>query len=88
MHANLSEKMIITHRFILDLKHILILICTNKECMLAMRLLTQLKESVTYYASLKKLPMMPPSINMRTAEGPMKKMIEWAKQAEAGSRHI
>jgi microcystin degradation protein MlrC len=56
----------------------------------AIALLNQLKVGVTYYASFEKLPMMPPSINMRTAEGPMHKMIEWAKQAEeeAGIYHV
>jgi microcystin degradation protein MlrC len=45
-------------------------------------LIELLKTRKKYYASFIKLAMMPPSINMRTAEGPMHDLIKLAKQKE------
>ncbi|MEH7503545.1 M81 family metallopeptidase [Neobacillus drentensis] len=82
MHANLSEKMIDYTPLHFGFKTYPHIDMYEQGIHAAIALLKQLKEGVTYYASFEKLPMMPPSINMRTAEGPMHKMIEWAKQAE------
>lgn len=45
-------------------------------------LLTSMRTGQSYTASFVKLRMMPPSINMRTAEGPMHDVIELAKGKE------
>jgi microcystin degradation protein MlrC len=82
MHANLSEKMIDYTPLHFGFKTYPHIDMYEQGIHAAITLIKQLKENVTYYASFEKLPMMPPSINMRTAEGPMHKMIEWAKQAE------
>ncbi|WP_078409637.1 M81 family metallopeptidase [Priestia abyssalis] len=82
MHANLSEKMIDYTPLHFGFKTYPHVDMYEQGVHAAAALLKQLKEGVKYYASFEKLPMMPPSINMRTAEGPMHKMIEWAKQAE------
>ncbi|WP_236694085.1 M81 family metallopeptidase [Sporosarcina globispora] len=82
MHANISEKMIDYTPLHFGFKTYPHIDMYEQGIHAAIALLKQLKEGVTYYASFEKLPMMPPSINMRTAEGPMHKMIEWAKQAE------
>ncbi|MFD1037277.1 M81 family metallopeptidase [Virgibacillus byunsanensis] len=42
----------------------------------------------TYYASLAKLPVLLPSINMRTAEGPMRELTEKAKSIEESDINI
>lgn len=39
-------------------------------------------ENVSYKAIMKRLPMLLPSLNMRTSTGPMKKMIDLAKEYE------
>ena len=82
MHANLSDKMVHYTPLHFGFKTYPHVDMHEQGVHAAMALLKQLKEDVHYYASFEKLPMMPPSINMRTAEGPMHKMIEWAKQAE------
>lgn len=82
MHANLSEKMIEYTPLHFGFKTYPHIDMYEQGLQAANALLNQLKHSVTYYAAFEKLPMMPPSINMRTAEGPMHKMIEWATQAE------
>lgn len=82
MHANLSEKMIDYTPLHFGFKTYPHVDMYEQGVHAAAALLKVLKEGVIYYASFEKLPMMPPSINMRTAEGPMCKMIEWAKQAE------
>jgi len=46
-------------------------------------LLNVVEKGTKYYGSFVKLPMMPPSINMRTAEGPMHDVVELAKTYEA-----
>lgn len=46
-------------------------------------MLEHLLEGKRYQASFIKLPMMPPSINMRTQEGPMHDMIELATKLES-----
>lgn len=90
MHANLSGKMIDYTPLHFGFKTYPHIDMYEQGMNAAIALLKQLKEKVTYYASFEKLPMMPPSINMRTAEGPMHKMIEWAKQAEEeeGIHHV
>lgn len=82
MHANLSEKMIHHTPLHFGFKTYPHVDMYDQGVRASKALMKQLKEGVTYYASFEKLPMMPPSINMRTAEGPMHKMIEQAKQAE------
>lgn len=82
MHANLSEKMIHHTPLHFGFKTYPHVDMYDQGVRASKALMKQLKEGVTYYASFEKLPMMPPSINMRTAEGPMHKMIERAKQAE------
>jgi len=82
MHANLSRKMIDYTPLHFGFKTYPHVDMYEQGVHAAIALLKQLKEGVNFYASFEKLPMMPPSINMRTAEGPMHKMIEWAKQAE------
>ncbi|MGG1675972.1 M81 family metallopeptidase [Neobacillus sp. NRS-1170] len=82
MHANLSEKMIEYTPLHFGFKTYPHVDMYEQGLQAAKALLKQLKNGVTYYAAFEKLPMMPPSINMRTAEGPMYKMIEWAKQVE------
>ncbi|MEH7331138.1 M81 family metallopeptidase [Neobacillus drentensis] len=82
MHANLSEKMIEYTPLHFGFKTYPHVDMYEQGLQAANALLKQLKNGVTYYAAFEKLPMMPPSINMRTAEGPMYKMIEWAKQVE------
>ncbi|MFP5105336.1 M81 family metallopeptidase [Neobacillus sp. C211] len=90
MHANLSRKMIDYTPLHFGFKTYPHIDMYEQGIHAAIALLKQLKEGVTYYASFEKLPMMPPSINMRTAEGPMHQMIEWAKQAEEeeGIHHV
>ncbi|PLS08398.1 M81 family metallopeptidase [Neobacillus cucumis] len=82
MHANLSAKMIDYTPLHFGFKTYPHIDMYEQGVQAAIALLKQLKEDISYYAAFEKLPMMPPSINMRTAEGPMHKMIEWAKQAE------
>ncbi|MDQ0198910.1 M81 family metallopeptidase [Neobacillus ginsengisoli] len=82
MHANLSGKIIDYTPLHFGFKTYPHIDMYEQGVHAAIALLKHLKEGVTFYASFEKLPMMPPSINMRTAEGPMHKMIEWAKQAE------
>ncbi|ULT54996.1 M81 family metallopeptidase [Neobacillus drentensis] len=82
MHANLSGKMIHYTPLHFGFKTYPHVDMYDQGVHAAKALMNQLKEEVNYYASFEKLPMMPPSINMRTSEGPMHKMIEWAKQAE------
>jgi microcystin degradation protein MlrC len=82
MHANLSEKMVHYTPLHFGFKTYPHVDMYEQGVHAAIALLKQFKEGVNFYASFEKLPMMPPSINMRTAEGPMHKMIEWAKQAE------
>jgi microcystin degradation protein MlrC len=82
MHANVSEKMIHYTPLHFGFKTYPHVDMYEQGVNAATALLKQLKEGLAYYASFEKLPMMPPSINMRTAEGPMHKMIERAKQAE------
>ncbi|WP_223593116.1 M81 family metallopeptidase [Neobacillus bataviensis] len=82
MHANLSEKMIEYTPLHFGFKTYPHVDMYEQGLQAANALLKQLKNGVKYYAAFEKLPMMPPSINMRTAEGPMYKMIEWAKQVE------
>ncbi|NRD76544.1 M81 family metallopeptidase [Bacillus sp. BRMEA1] len=82
MHANLSEEMIAYTPLHFGFKTYPHVDMYEQGVHAASALLKQLKENVVFYAAFEKLPMMPPSINMRTAEGPMHKMMEWAKQAE------
>ncbi|MER1935565.1 MAG: M81 family metallopeptidase, partial [Priestia megaterium] len=82
MHANVSEDMLTYTPLHFGFKTYPHVDMYEQGVNAARALLTQIKESAVYYASLKKLPMLLPSINMRTAEGPMKKMIDLAKQAE------
>ncbi|MFC3884066.1 M81 family metallopeptidase [Bacillus songklensis] len=82
MHANLSGKMIRYTPLHFGFKTYPHVDMYEQGVNAAVALLKRLKDGLTFYASFEKLPMMPPSINMRTAEGPMHKMIERAKQAE------
>ncbi|MBS4193098.1 M81 family metallopeptidase [Bacillus sp. FJAT-49705] len=82
MHANLSEKIIDYTPLHFGFKTYPHVDMYEQGVQAAIALLKHLNEGVTYYAAFVKLPMMPPSINMRTAEGPMHKMIEWAKLEE------
>lgn len=82
MHANISEDMLTYTPLHFGFKTYPHIDMYEQGVNAARALLTQVKESAIYYASLKKLPMLLPSINMRTAEGPMKKMMDLAKQAE------
>ncbi|MDN3018868.1 M81 family metallopeptidase [Paenibacillus sp. BSR1-1] len=82
MHANLSEKMIEYTPLHFGFKTYPHVDMYEQGLQAANALLKQIKNGVSYYAAFEKLPMMLPSINMRTAEGPMYKMIEWAKQVE------
>ncbi|MEH7417502.1 M81 family metallopeptidase [Neobacillus drentensis] len=82
MHANLSAKMIDYTPLHFGFKTYPHIDMYEQGVQAAIALLMQLNEGISFYAAFEKLPMIPPSINMRTAEGPMSKMIEWAKQAE------
>lgn len=82
MHANLSSKMMEYTPLHFGFKTYPHVDMYEQGLHAAEALLKQLKSGVTFYAAFEKLPMLLPSINMRTAEGPMKKMIEWAKQEE------
>nr|WP_263328284.1 M81 family metallopeptidase [Neobacillus sp. Marseille-Q6967] len=82
MHANLSEKMLEYTPLHFGFKTYPHVDMYDQGVYAAKALMKQLRHGVKYYASFEKLPMMPPSINMRTSKGPMRKMIEWAKQAE------
>lgn len=82
MHANLSEKMIEYTPLHFGFKTYPHVDMYEQGIHAAEALLKQLKEGAVFYAAFEKLPMILPSINMRTAEGPMQKMMEWAKQAE------
>lgn len=46
-------------------------------------LLRVLRENTQYHASFVKLPLLLPSLNMRTADGPMKKVVDYAVQLES-----
>lgn len=48
-------------------------------------LLHVLQEKTQYYASFVKLPLLLPSLNMRTADGPMQKVVDYAVQLEGQS---
>lgn len=85
MHANLSGKMLEYTPLHFGFKTYPHVDMYEQGIRAATALLKQLKEGLTFCASFEKLPMILPSINMRTAEGPMHKMIEWAKQAEGNT---
>jgi microcystin degradation protein MlrC len=82
MHANLSPKMIEYTPLHFGFKTYPHVDMYEQGVQAAKALLQGLKNGIQYYAFFEKLPMMPPSINMRTAEGPMHQLMEEAKQEE------
>ncbi|WP_413299027.1 M81 family metallopeptidase [Bacillus sp. 1P10SD] len=82
MHANVSARMLEHTPYHFGFKTYPHVDMYNQGVNAAKLLLEVLLEQKKYVASFIKLPMMPPSINMRTVEGPMHHLIELALKLE------
>ncbi|WP_108669173.1 M81 family metallopeptidase [Peribacillus acanthi] len=82
MHANLSAEMIKHTPYHFGFKTYPHVDMYDQGGNAAKILLEHLLDGKRYEAAFIKLPMMPPSINMRTEEGPMQVMIEMATNVE------
>ncbi|WP_280771545.1 M81 family metallopeptidase [Salipaludibacillus daqingensis] len=85
MHANLSSEMISYTPLHFGFKTYPHVDMYEQGCKAAETLWSGIITSEKYVASFIKLPIMLPSINMRTAEGPMHDLVELAKQKEEDS---
>ena len=83
MHANLSARMLEHTPYHFGFKTYPHVDMYNQGVNAAKLLLEVILEQKNYVASFIKLPMMPPSINMRTEEGPMHDLMELAFQLES-----
>jgi microcystin degradation protein MlrC len=83
MHANLSEKMMDYTPYHFGFKTYPHTDMYEQGVNAARILVEHVRGTAGYYSAFRKLPMMPPSINMRTEEGPMKTMIDLANAMEA-----
>ncbi|PWW29690.1 microcystin degradation protein MlrC [Cytobacillus oceanisediminis] len=83
MHANLSEKMMGYTPYHFGFKTYPHTDMYEQGINAARILAEHLRGDASYYSAFRKLPMMPPSINMRTEEGPMKEMIDLAFKMES-----
>ncbi|PLT30564.1 M81 family metallopeptidase [Peribacillus deserti] len=82
MHANLSPEMIELTPYHFGFKTYPHIDMYDQGVNAARALVEHLSEGVKAEAAFIKLPMMPPSINMRTSEGPMYTLMEMAKELE------
>lgn len=82
MHANLSLAMIDHTPYHFGFKTYPHVDMYEQGVNAAEILLQHLRKSKRYQSSFIKLPMMPPSVNMRTEEGPMHVLVEFAKKLE------
>ncbi|MET3293006.1 UNVERIFIED_CONTAM: microcystin degradation protein MlrC [Brevibacillus sp. OAP136] len=78
MHANVSERMIAQTPLHFGFKTYPHIDMYEQGVRAAHALLKQVETNERYFVSFVRLPMMPPSINMRTAEGPMHDLVESA----------
>ncbi|WP_409298799.1 M81 family metallopeptidase [Peribacillus sp. SCS-26] len=83
MHANLSREMIKHTPYFFGFKTYPHTDMYQQGMNAAIRLLKVLRENRRAEAVFIKLPMMPPSINMKTSEGPMHELMELASMMEA-----
>jgi microcystin degradation protein MlrC len=83
MHANVSARMLEHTPYHFGFKTYPHVDMYNQGVNAAKLLLEVILEQKNYVASFIKLPMMPPSINMRTEEGPMHHLMELAFQLES-----
>ncbi|MFT9846785.1 M81 family metallopeptidase [Aneurinibacillus sp. REN35] len=82
MHANVSHRLVAQTPLHFGFKTYPHVDMYEQGCRAAAALLQQLEGNHRCSASFIKLPMMPPSINMRTEEGPMHELIESGKRWE------
>lgn len=84
MHANVSERMLSHTPLFFGFKTYPHIDMYEQGVRAAQALLRILDTKQPVYASFRKLAMMPPSVNMRTDEGPMADLVKAAKAAEEG----
>ncbi|MEX2460761.1 MAG: GNAT family N-acetyltransferase [Paenibacillaceae bacterium] len=88
MHANVSKRMLAQTPFFFGFKTYPHIDMYEQGVRASHALLSYLAKNSSIYASFIKLPMMPPSVNMRTEEGPMAELVQAAIQAELDSAII
>jgi microcystin degradation protein MlrC/ribosomal protein S18 acetylase RimI-like enzyme len=88
MHANVSKRMLDQTPFFFGFKTYPHIDMFEQGVRAAHALLSYLDKNQSIYASFIKLPMMPPSVNMRTEEGPMAELVQAAIEAELDSNII
>lgn len=82
MHANVSRRMLSFTPLFFGFKTYPHIDMYEQGVRAAQTLLMQMVTKQPMYASFRKLAMMPPSVNMRTEEGPMADLVQAAIEAE------
>jgi microcystin degradation protein MlrC len=83
MHANLGEKMVHYTPLHFGFKTYPHVDMYDQGVSAASALMDVIVDKKVYFAAFSKLPMLLPSLNMKTDEGPMKKMMDYSMEYEA-----